>query len=173
MSLVPSKPSCPVVLPDPLDVQTSEINVRDSHGIREVFFAASNLNQVYCSEHSQLNVFEHASAPSNDGPEPADDPLLQAALLKTLADTKKPTAPPVEVTPKRIDYNAMKPYFLHVDVDKIRKTFQRTTQFATNVMSGHRIQQTIQSPYPAHNVWRRNEPVASDTIYSETAAVCH
>jgi zinc transporter ZupT len=65
----------------------------------------------------------------------------------------------------------MRPYFLHVDVDKVRKTFQRTTQFATNVMSGHRI---IPSSHhsPAHNVWRRNEPVASDTIFSEVAAIC-
>jgi hypothetical protein len=39
-------------------------------------------------------------------------------------------------------------------------------------MSGHRIIQTIQSPFPAHNVWRRNEPVASDTIFSEVAAIC-
>jgi hypothetical protein len=38
-------------------------------------------------------------------------------------------------------------------------------------MSGHRIIQTIQSPFPAHNVWRRNEPVASDTIFSEVAAM--
>jgi hypothetical protein len=38
--------------------------------------------------------------------------------------------------------------------------------------SGHRIIQTIQSPFPAHNVWRRNEPVASDTIFSEVAAIC-
>jgi hypothetical protein len=39
-------------------------------------------------------------------------------------------------------------------------------------MSGHRIIQTIQSPYPAHNAFRRNEAVASDTIFSEVAAIC-
>ena len=38
-------------------------------------------------------------------------------------------------------------------------------------MSGHNIHQTIQSPFPAHNVWRRNEPVASDTIYAEVPAI--
>jgi hypothetical protein len=42
----------------------------------------------------------------------------------------------------------MRPYFLHVDVDKVRKTFQRTTQFATNVMSGHRIIPSITIPLP-------------------------
>ena len=76
-----------------------------------------------------------------------------------------------ETTVKPIDYNKYRPYFLHVPVEKIRHTFQRTTQYATNVMSGHNIMQTIQSPYPAHNVWRRHEPVASDTIFSEVPAV--
>ena len=78
---------------------------------------------------------------------------------------------PREATSKPIDYNKYRPYFLHVPIEKIKKTFDSTTQFATNVMSGHNILQTIQSPYPAHNVWRRNEPVASDTIFAEVPAI--
>ena len=38
-------------------------------------------------------------------------------------------------------------------------------------MSGHNVTQTIKSPYPALNVWRRNEPVASDTIFADTPAI--
>ena len=78
---------------------------------------------------------------------------------------------PRETTRNKIDYSQCRPYFLHVDVDKVRKTFQRTTQFATNVMAGHKITQTIQSPFPAHNVWRRNEPAASDTTHGEVPAI--
>ena len=78
---------------------------------------------------------------------------------------------PREVKKKPIDYEKYRPYFLHVPVEKIRRTFQGTTQYATNVMSGHNIIQTIQSPYPAHNVWRRNEEVASDTIFAEVPAI--
>ena len=33
------------------------------------------------------------------------------------------------------------------------------------------IYQTIKSPYPAYNVWRRNELVATGTIYAEVAAI--
>ena len=80
------------------------------------------------------------------------------------------TAP--EVKPKPIDYEQYRPYFLHAPVEKIRRTFETTTRFASNIMSGHNITQTIKSPYPAHNVWRRNEPVATDTIFSETPAIC-
>jgi hypothetical protein len=56
-------------------------------------------------------------------------------------------------------------------VEKIRKTFENTTQHATNIVSGPKIHQTIQSPYPAYNVRRRNEPVATDTIFAEVPAV--
>ena len=38
-------------------------------------------------------------------------------------------------------------------------------------MAGLKITQTIQSPYPALNVWRRHEPVATDTVFSETPAI--
>jgi hypothetical protein len=41
---------------------------------------------------------------------------------------------------------------LNVSVEKVKKTFENTTQYATNVMAGNHIMQTIQSPYPALNV---------------------
>ena len=40
-----------------------------------------------------------------------------------------------------------------------------------NVISGVKIRQTIKSPYPALNVWRRHEPVATDTIFAEQPAI--
>ena len=99
---------------------------------------------------------------------------LNTIYTVTAADTDpttETTSQPREAKSKPIDYQRYRPYFLHAPIEKIRKTFNITTQHATNVMSGHNIQQTIQSPYPAHNVWRRNEPVASDTIFSEHAAI--
>jgi hypothetical protein len=38
-------------------------------------------------------------------------------------------------------------------------------------MAGRNIRQTIKSPFPAHNIHRRNEPMATDTIFAETPAV--
>ncbi|CAB9531892.1 hypothetical protein SEMRO_4203_G353371.1 [Seminavis robusta] len=108
------------------------------------FRISSNLNQVYaCFDANVTNTDE----------------------------TTVPT-PSVEVAPKRIDYSQYFSFFLHVPVDKIRRTFDTTTQNAQNVMSGHHIQQTIRSPFPAHNVWRRNEPVATDTITGAIPAIC-
>ena len=77
----------------------------------------------------------------------------------------------LQVKKKPIDYDLYRPYLLGVPREKVRKTFENTTQFATNVMAGSKIQQTRQSPYPALNVHRRNEPVATDTFFSEVPAI--
>jgi hypothetical protein len=77
----------------------------------------------------------------------------------------------LESKKKEIDYRRFQPYFLNVPVEKVKRTFENTTQYATNVMAGDHIMQTIRSPYPALNVLRRNEPVATDTIYAGTPAI--
>lgn len=126
------------------------LQLHNSYDLHVAFHQTSQLNSRYIVQDT-----EHTAKPDD----PANLP-------------KRSTPDDLEVTKKKIDYSIFRPYFLHVDTDKVRQTFQRTTQFATNVMSGHRIMQTIKSPFPAHNVWRRNEPVASDTIYAETPAIC-
>ncbi len=91
------------------------------------------------------------------------------------ADIDKPeidAIPPIEMKKKPINYQQYRPYMLFANDEKIRKTFENTTQYATNVISGQRITKTIKSPYPANNVWRRNEPVATDVIFAEVAAIC-
>ena len=82
-----------------------------------------------------------------------------------------PTVASAEVKTKPVDYSKYRHFFLNVGTDKIKKTFERTTQFAVSTMSGHNILQTHKSPFPAHNVIRRNEPVATDTVYAEVAAI--
>ena len=111
--------------------------------LRECYRTASNLNLQYLVFDTDVST---------------DDPLE--------------AIPAVEVKPKPIDYEQYRPFFLHVPVEKVRKTFECTTQNAQNVMSGHVYQQTIKSPFPAHNVWRRNEPVATDTITAAVPAIC-
>ena len=52
-----------------------------------------------------------------------------------------------------------------------RQTFKNTTQNASNVIAGRHLYRTLKSPFPAFNVWRRNEPVATDTIFVEIPAI--
>lgn len=115
--------------------------------LHECYHIMSNLNERYVLEHESLISEDDDSTPS--------------------IEAKKA----VEVKETPIDYEKYKPYFLHVPTEKIRQTFKNTTQNAVGIMSGAKIQQTHKSPYPAHNVRRRNEPVATDTIFSATPAL--
>ena len=55
-------------------------------------------------------------------------------------------------------------------IDTIKKTFERTTQLARMPMSTI-LKKRYKSPNPALNVRPRDEPVATDTIYSYTPAI--
>jgi len=123
--------------------------------LREAYLVVLNINATYLCNTNEL--IDDGLNDSSD-PTPDDD--------KTTLEIVAPT-----VKKKPIDYEKFRPYFLDVPIDKIRQTFKVTTQFATNVVQGPNITQTLKSPYPANNVWRRNEPVASDTIYAEEDAV--
>ena len=75
------------------------------------------------------------------------------------------------IRPNRRNYQEYSRYFLGSSAEVIRQTFSNTTQFArTGVISGH-IYDTHRAPFPALNVHRRNEPVATDTVYSDVPAI--
>jgi hypothetical protein len=75
---------------------------------------------------------------------------------------------PLEVS-KKPDYQQYRPFFLHVDTDKIRKTFPLRSLLL--IMSGHRIIQTIQSPYPAIMLSEERSRRIGH-IFLEVAAIC-
>ena len=84
--------------------------------------------------------------------------------------------PPTDASVKTVrhatpDYETLRPYFLRVPAAKVKATFEHTTQFAVGIVQGKTIRHHIKSPFPAHNVLRRNEPVASDTISAGTPAI--
>mmetsp|Transcript_5060 Transcript_5060/g.7746 ORF Transcript_5060/g.7746 Transcript_5060/m.7746 type:complete len:562 (-) Transcript_5060:1187-2872(-) len=59
----------------------------------------------------------------------------------------------------------------HISViEVIQKTHQATTQFARIPMSTH-LTKHYKSPNPAFNVPRRNEAIATDTVYADTPAI--
>jgi hypothetical protein len=95
--------------------------------------------------------------------------LLMKLLLPHPVDLPRSNPPPPHINPSRFpqETQLLGVYsYMSTSIKFVRHSNARTK------CSGHRIIQTIQSPFPAHNVWRRNEPVASDTIFSEVAAIC-
>ena len=55
----------------------------------------------------------------------------------------------------------------------IMKTFSNTTQYAGHFhdTTGIHLFRNLKAKHPALNIRRRHEPVATDTIYSDTKAV--
>ena len=132
------------------DMEVNLLEGMSSHSrcLRECFHVASNINRIYVSyEHDLCNDSGNANKP--------------------IETNKKP----VVIKKKPINYEKYRDHFLGAPTDKIKATFEATTQFATNVMAGDKIQNTIKSPYPANNVRRRNEKVASDVIFASVPAV--
>jgi len=108
---------------------------------------------------TQRNLCE--AEPQENPENPTSEPTKSIETNKTPAQVKK----------KPIDYSKCHAHFLGVPVEKIKATFQATTQFATNIMAGNKILQTIKSPWPASNVRRCNEPIATNTIKAQVPAV--
>ena len=73
-------------------------------------------------------------------------------------------------SPTPIDYKQYAPYFAYMPESIITKTFNNTTQYAKQTVSTV-MKRHFKSPFPALNVHRRNEPVATDTVYSNTPAI--
>jgi hypothetical protein len=81
----------------------------------------------------------------------------------------------VEAAPKFImtlepDYGQLRPRLGWLPIDTIKKMFERTTQLTRMPMSTI-LKKQYKSPNPALNVHPRDEPVATDTIYSNTPAI--
>jgi hypothetical protein len=68
------------------------------------------------------------------------------------------------------DYRQLRPRLGWLPIDAIKKTFERTTQLACMPMSTI-LKKRYKSPNCALNVHPRDEPVATDTIYSDTLAI--
>ncbi len=72
--------------------------------------------------------------------------------------------------PDKPNYEKLRPYFGWVNADVVKNTMDQTTQWGVSVdtipMKRH-----LKSRNPALNVPRRHEPVATDTIMSDTPAV--
>ena len=75
-----------------------------------------------------------------------------------------------KIAPDNIDCKALKPYFGWVNEETILKTMEVTTQWGatTNYVP---MRKTLKSRNPVLNIPRRHEPVATDTIYSDTPAI--
>jgi hypothetical protein len=71
----------------------------------------------------------------------------------------------------KINYKALRPFFLNVKAEVVCQTITNTTQFTHNILAGPNMMKTYKSPFPTCNVCHRNEAVATNTIISQVPAV--
>ena len=69
------------------------------------------------------------------------------------------------------DYEKLRPYFGCVNVDTVQKTMEHSTQWGVSIPNTFPMREHLKSLNPVLNIPRRHEPVATDTVFSDTAAV--
>ena len=74
------------------------------------------------------------------------------------------------ITTQPIDFEKLRPYFGWVNIHTVEKTFHKTTQWAV-ASTRYPMQKHFKSRFPAFNIPRRSEEVATDTIFSDTPAI--
>ena len=76
-----------------------------------------------------------------------------------------------DVSPETPDYGNFRPYFGWVNVNTVQKTMERSTQRGVSIPNTFPMKKHLKSRNPALNIPRRHEPVATDTVFSDTPAV--
>ncbi|MFA9289401.1 MAG: reverse transcriptase domain-containing protein, partial [Weeksellaceae bacterium] len=97
------------------------------------------------------------------------DDLMDAAYPESVSDVYDIHL--TDIKQVKPNFELLRPLFGWAPADTIKKTFDVTTQFARGRVTDTRLKQHWRSRFPACNVQRRNEPVATDTIFSNTPAV--
>jgi hypothetical protein len=72
--------------------------------------------------------------------------------------------------PHKPDYEALRPLFAWIPAESVENTFKATTQYARATV-GTVLKHAYKTPFPACNVRRRNEAVATDTVYADVPAI--
>src|SRR6056300_1992305 len=80
--------------------------------------------------------------------------------------------PSSAVKSRERDWERLRRHFAWLPKLVVQKTFDCTTQLARIPMSVH-LQRHFKSPFPALNVTRQDEPVATDTVYTDTTDTEH
>ena len=68
-------------------------------------------------------------------------------------------------------YEKLRPYYGWVNVDTVQKTTEQSTQWEVSIPNTFPMKKHLKSRNPALNIPRRHEPVATDSIFSDTPPV--
>ena len=98
------------------------------------------------------------------------DPALESSIIPTddiLYEAYPTSRIHHDVTP---NWDELRDNFAGLPAQVVQKTFDCTTQYGRLPM-GDKFQKMFKSPNPALNIPRRDEDLATDTVYSDTPAI--
>ena len=73
--------------------------------------------------------------------------------------------------PGEEDWKSLRPYFGWQSEQAIKNTYQVTSRFGGTITQHDYLKKHFKSRNPVFNIPRRNEAVATDTIFSDTPAI--
>ena len=168
---------------------TQTIKTYDSHELPLVFRNGLPYLNIRPFSDTEWETLSHIVLTSDVDWDPAitdrDAPVTQLTTRNTTVNTTSCIDHPFilsefdptltifrhQISPSNRDYSSFRDHFLNTPVTTIERTFQATTQYArSGWLTGH-IFDTHRAPFPALNVCRRNEPVATDTVYADVPAI--
>ena len=140
------------------------------------------------------SVLDHEITPSllEDINQHSDDSLLQDSIFNEYGDLHHsaiqtlnifcdpPSLPPGEPithahlhdsNPAEEDWKTLRPYFGWQSEQVIKNTYKVTSRFGGTIPQHDYLKKHFKSRNPVFNIPRRNEPVATDTIFSDTPAI--
>ena len=77
---------------------------------------------------------------------------------------------PHEMFESQSDFQSIQPQFGWLPINNIMKQFEKKTHFYQQPMST-RLLKCYKSSFPACNIYHCNEPIVTDTVYSNTPAI--
>ena len=159
---------------------------QDLQNYPHVFFTSTDIWDA--------SVLDHEITPSllEDINQHSDDSLLQDSIFDEYGDLHHraiqtlnifcdlpslPSGEPLthaylhDSNPAEEDWKSLRPYFGWQSEQVIKNTYQVTSRFGGTIPQHDYLKKHFKSRNPVFNIPRRNEPVATDTIFSDTPAI--
>ena len=151
-----------------LDTKPGNNPAFDSEGNYQHRTVAKHQLNTLSEQFFDTNLFQDTTLHFFDA-QSFDDTDVDTTILSCMEHSRKKTSP-IKTTTNEPDYRSLRPFFGWAPTNIIQLTFKHTTQYARTPISTI-LKKHYKSPFPALNVHRRDEPVATDTIYSDTPAI--
>ena len=159
---------------------------QDLHNCPHVFFTSPDIWDA--------SVLDHEITPSllEDINQHSDDSLLQDSIFDEYGDLHHraiqtlhifcdlPSLPPGEPithahlhdsNPAEEDWKTLRPYFGWQSEQVIKNTYKVTSRFGGTIPQHDYLKKHFKSRNPVFNIPKRHEPVATDSIFSDTPAI--